>query len=67
MKKERDLLPDILRGFAILMVVYGHYIQEGNGYDFSTDMSYFDDKIYQFIYSFHMPLFALIAGYFACS
>lgn len=67
MKKERDLLPDILRGFAILMVVYGHCIQEGNGYDFSTDMSYFDDKIYQFIYSFHMPLFALIAGYFACS
>lgn len=66
MKKERDLLPDIVRGFAILMVVYGHCIQEGNGYDFSANMSYFDDKIYQFIYSFHMPLFALIAGYFAC-
>ena len=55
MKKERDLLPDIVRGFAILMVVYGHCIQEGNGYDFSANMSYFDDKIYQFIYSFQKP------------
>ena len=64
-KKERDLLPDILRGFAIIMVVLGHCIQEGNGADFSNNMLYFDDRFYWFIYSFHMPLFALIAGYFA--
>lgn len=65
MKKERELLPDILKGFAIIMVVWGHCIQEGNGADFSNQMLYFDDKLYQFIYSFHMPLFAMIAGYFA--
>lgn len=65
MKKERDLLPDILKGFAIIMVIFGHCIQEGNGADFSNNMLYFDDKLYQFIYSFHMPLFSLIAGYFA--
>ena len=65
MKKERDTLPDIVRGFAIILVVLGHCIQEGNGADFSTNMLYFDDKLYQFIYSFHMPLFALIAGYYA--
>lgn len=65
MKKERDLLPDIIRGFAIIMVVLGHCIQEGNGADFSTGMLYFNDKFYHFIYSFHMPLFALIAGYYA--
>lgn len=65
MKKERDILPDIVRGFAIIMVVLGHCIQEGNGAVFSADMLYFDDKLYQFIYSFHMPLFAMIAGYYA--
>ena len=65
MKKERELLPDILKGFAIIMVVWGHCIQEGNGAAFSSQMLYFDDKLYQFIYSFHMPLFAIIAGYFA--
>ena len=66
-KSKRDILPDILRGFAILAVVWGHCIQEGNGASYSSDMLYFDNKLYQFIYSFHMPLFALIAGYFACS
>lgn len=65
MKKQRDILPDIVRGFAILMVVFGHCIQEGNGYDFSINMLYFDDKLYQLIYSFHMPLFAMLAGYYA--
>ncbi len=65
--KKRDILPDIIRGFAIILVVWGHCIQEGNGADFSARMLYFDDKLYQFIYSFHMPLFALIAGYFAYS
>ena len=64
-KKEREALPDILRGFAILLVVWGHCIQEGNGAQFSASMSYFDDKLYQFIYSFHMPLFAMIAGFYA--
>ncbi len=64
-KIKRDILPDILRGFAIIMVVLGHCIQEGNGADFSNNMLYFDDRLYWFIYSFHMPLFALIAGYFA--
>ena len=63
--KKRDTLPDILRGFAIVLVVLGHCIQEGNGAEFSNNMLYFDDKLYQFIYSFHMPLFALIAGYYA--
>ncbi len=65
MKTKRDILPDILRGFAIIMVVLGHCIQEGNGADFSNNMLYFDDRFYWFIYSFHMPLFALIAGYYA--
>ena len=30
-KKKRELLPDVLRGFAICLVVLGHCIQEGSG------------------------------------
>ena len=63
--KNRELLPDILRGFAIVLVVLGHCIQEGSGEQFKLDTMYFNDKVYQFIYSFHMPLFMLISGYFA--
>ena len=63
--KERKLLPDVLRGFAIFMVVLGHCIQECSGVDFKMNTLYFNDRIYQFIYSFHMPLFMMISGYFA--
>ncbi|MDE7324647.1 MAG: acyltransferase [Lachnospiraceae bacterium] len=65
MKKnsEREVLPDILRGFAIILVVLGHCIQEGSGEIYRMELSYFSDRLYQFIYSFHMPLFMLISGY----
>ena len=62
-KKRRELLPDVLRGFAILLVVLGHCIQEGSGESYSAETLYFYDKVYQFIYSFHMPLFMLVSGY----
>lgn len=63
--KKRELLPDVIRGFAIFLVVLGHCIQEGSGTDFKANAMYFYDKGYQFIYSFHMPLFMMISGYFA--
>ncbi len=63
MKEERERLPDILRGFAIILVVLGHCIQEGSGERFSAETLYFYDRLYQFIYSFHMPLFMMISGY----
>lgn len=61
----RDVLPDVLKGFGITLVVLGHCIQEsysGAGLDGNA---FFDDRLYQFIYSFHMPLFMLISGYYA--
>ncbi len=61
---KRELLPDVIRGFAIFLVVLGHCIQEGSGADFKTNAMYFQDKGYQFIYSFHMPLFMMISGYY---
>lgn len=60
---QREKLPDILRGFAIILVVLGHCIQEGSGEVFRAQALYFNDKLYQFIYSFHMPLFMMISGY----
>ena len=63
MEKQREQLPDVLKGFAIVMVVLGHCIQEGSGEAFSTQWLYFYDRLYQFIYSFHMPLFMMVSGY----
>lgn len=60
---KREMLPDILRGFSIILVVLGHCIQEGSGEPYRVESSYFRDRLYQFIYSFHMPLFMLISGY----
>lgn len=63
MEKERDALIDIVRGFAMVCVILGHCIQEGSGIAFSEGTLYFQDRCYQFLYSFHMPLFMLISGY----
>lgn len=63
--KKRVALPDILKGFAVFLVILGHCIQEGSGTAFQEESLYFTDKLYQFIYSFHMPLFMLVSGYFA--
>lgn len=63
MAEKREKLPDVLRGFAIILVVLGHCIQEGSGEGFRAEALYFGDRLYQFIYSFHMPLFMMISGY----
>ncbi len=52
---------DALKLFAIYMVILGHCIQ----HLLSTD--YVDETGYVMIYSFHMPLFMMISGYFASS
>lgn len=57
--KPRDTVLDIARGIAAILVVWGHCIQyfSVNGLDF------WESKVFQAIYSFHMPLFMLISGY----
>lgn len=61
MKRNKCL--DIIRGVAIILMVLGHCIQYGNGTEFSRPEMFFNNKIFQLIYSFHMPLFMLISGY----
>lgn len=47
---------DFMRGIAILLVVIGHLIQ-------TNDIFYAHNHVFEFIYSFHMPLFFAISGY----
>jgi len=64
-KTVRNIKADVIRGFAIISVILGHCIQQGNGLEYYNNSSYWFNKLYQFIYSFHMPLFMLLAGWFA--
>ena len=61
MKRNKNI--DILKGVLIILVVVGHCIQYGNGSQYINNLSFFDNKIFKIIYSFHMPLFMLISGY----
>jgi len=56
--KERDVYFDNLKFILILLVVVGHLIEPFNGEPWMG-------TVYQFIYSFHMPLFIFTAGYFS--
>jgi len=53
MSKQRIEYIDIARGIGILLVVLGH-----------NDFSLISPFAYQVIYSFHMPLFFFLSGYF---
>jgi fucose 4-O-acetylase-like acetyltransferase len=55
---SRNLFIDYLKGIAIFLVVWGHGIQ-------FLDVEYncFENTVFLFIYSFHMPLFMCISGY----
>ncbi len=54
---------DILRGIAIALVVIGHSMQSWSG-EMASSGTYWDYIWFKMIYGFHMPIFALISGYF---
>ena len=54
---------DMLKAVNILLVLFGHCIQFGSGYNYYNEGFYFMNPAFTFIYSFHMPLFMLISGY----
>jgi len=58
--KNKNPTIDIVKGLAIILVVYGHVIEHGmapQGKDF------FLNPVFKVIYTFHMPLFVFISGY----
>lgn len=63
MSKTRNITIDILKAIAILAVIMGHCIQYGSGGNYLKEKLYFENIIFKFIYSFHMPLFMIISGY----
>lgn len=60
MKKEYFEQVDVLRGFAILLVVLGHAVAPSN---VASDSISWCNNIYTFIYTFHMALFFAISGF----
>lgn len=59
MSKARDHYFDNAKFFLIVLVVFGHILRS-----FIRE-NHFIEALYLFIYSFHMPAFVLISGYFA--
>ena len=58
-KKERDFLFDNYKAFLIIMVVIGHFLQPCYKNNIVLNIL----KI--FIYTFHMPAFVFVSGYFS--
>ncbi len=55
--KNRQLIPDWLKGIAIVLMVYGHTTHIGS-------LAAFQKQVVEIIYTFHMPLFLIISGFF---
>jgi acyltransferase len=58
--RERNDWLDVARGYGMFLVFYGHLIERFAALQLPTASVQF-----KFIYSFHMPLFFLIAGILA--
>ena len=56
-RPTRILALDVLKCFAIFLVLWGHGIQH------LTTGECEDNYLFRWIYSFHMPLFMLVAGF----
>lgn len=54
----RNYILDAVKALAIFFVVFGHCIQYISGTVF------WENRIFQIIYSFHMPLFFMLSGFF---
>ncbi|MDT2828744.1 MAG: acyltransferase family protein [Enterococcus viikkiensis] len=59
--EKRDAYFDNAKLFLMILVVFGHFLQP-----FINDHAFYND-LYYFIFTFHMPAFILISGYFAKS
>ena len=56
---DRDQSFDFIKGILIFLVVWGHVIS------MRYDGNHLYNRTFMWIYSFHMPLFILISGYFS--
>lgn len=56
--RNRNIVIDVSKGVAIILVVIGHVIQFG-----TSGEGFWDNNLFKIIYSFHMPLFIFLSGY----
>lgn len=56
--KDRDFKFDNIKGILIFLVVFAHFLESFYGSGLKND-------VYKFIYTFHMPVFIFVSGYFA--
>jgi len=54
---ERDVAPDAIKGLCITLMVFGHITYVGGATELLT-------LIKAFIYTFHMPIFFILSGFF---
>lgn len=60
MGKNHNTFIDIIKGIAIFLMLWGHCIQYCVA---GSEIDFFENIVFKFIYSFHMPLFMLVSGY----
>ena len=60
----RNSYLDTVKGVLIICVVVAHCVQHGSGIAFYRSNLFFENWLFKSIYSFHMPLFMLLCGYF---
>lgn len=56
--KQRDSFFDVLKFVLIVFVILGHVVEKSLS-------DYYMRLLYTYIYSFHMPLFIFVSGYFS--
>lgn len=59
MEKKRIIWADSLKGWLMILVIVGHAIQTIMNEGCSND------HVFNLIYSFHMPAFMAVSGWFA--
>lgn len=60
-KVTRIAVFDIIKLFAIFLVIWGHCLLHLQNYQYDI----WDNPLYRWISSFHMPLFMMISGFFS--
>lgn len=61
MSNNRDVSFDIMKAFAIFLVVLGHCMQSL----YPEKGEFVGKPLFLYVYSFHMALFMMISGYFS--
>lgn len=66
-RAQRSVYMDVIKGVTIILVTVGHVIQNGGGNEFLTEQLFYENFVFRLIYSFHMPIFAIVSGWFVYS